>query len=221
MAVATTLRAAVADTYEGHWNATTVSDAMKLIVVNDDESFFEDSGKDAAGPIITFLRNDSVVLDLGSGIGRIAKHVAPHCARLLLADISPAMLEMAVERLAGFDNISVTQAAATSVPDVADATIDLVYSVLVLQHLEREDAFLMVRDVRRMLKPGGIAYLTFPNLLYDGYLASFIQYAESGEVANKARARFYTPSEVERVTLAAGFESVELREAPDIVAICR
>jgi ubiquinone/menaquinone biosynthesis C-methylase UbiE len=211
----------MADTYEWHWNAASVSDAMKLIVVNDDERFFEESGRDAAGPIIGLLGGESIVLDLGCGIGRIAKHVAPHCAELVLADISPTMLEMAAERLAGLTNITVTTADVSSVPDVPDETIDLVYSILVLQHLEREDAFLMLRDIRRMLKPGGIAYLTFPNLLYDGYLSSFIQYAESGEVANKARARFYTPSEVERVTLAAGFGSVELREAPDIVAICR
>lgn len=209
------------DTYDQHWNADSVSDAMKLIVVNDDEEFFEESGKDVAGPIIGFLSSDSVVLDLGCGIGRIAKHVAPHCAHLWLADISPTMLDMAAARLVDLGNVQVTHAGANSVPGVADGTIDVVYSVLVLQHLEREDAFLMLRDIRRMLKPGGIAYLTFPNLLYDGYLASFIQYAETGEVANKARARFYTPTEVERITLAAGFDSVELREAPDMVAICR
>jgi hypothetical protein len=57
--------------------------------------------------------------------------------------------------------------------------------------------------------------------LHDGYLASFVYYAESGEVSNKARARFYTPSEVERLVLAAGFSEIDLTEGPDIVAVCR
>jgi SAM-dependent methyltransferase len=97
--------------------------------------------------------------------------------------------------------------------------MDLVYSVLVLQHVAREDAFCMLRDVRRVLRPGGTAYLTFPNILDDGYLAAFVQYAESGEVANPARARFYTPAEVGRVVGAAGFADVSVIEGPDIVAV--
>jgi hypothetical protein len=94
-----------------------------------------------------------------------------------------------------------------------------VYSVLVLQHVEREDAFCMLRDVRRVLRPGGVAYLTFPNILDDGYLSAFVQYAETGEVANVARARFYTPAEVERLVTAAGFVEVSVAEGPDIVAV--
>jgi ubiquinone/menaquinone biosynthesis C-methylase UbiE len=210
------------DSYQRHWDPATVSDAMRLIVVNDDEEFFDASGRLAAAAILELLpREDAVVLDLGCGIGRIAQFVAPRCRELWLADISPRMLEMARERLAAHPSIRLVRATAAGVPEVGAGTVDLVYSVLVLQHVEREDAFCMLRDVLRVLRPGGVAYLTFPNILDDGYLAAFVQYAETGEVSNVARARFYTPGEVERLVTAAGFVAVSVADGPDIVAVAR
>jgi SAM-dependent methyltransferase len=208
--------------YDTHWDPTTVSDAMKLIVLSDDEGFFDASGKEVADGILPLLAaGDLAVLDLGCGIGRIAQYVAPHCKVLLAADISPRMLELAQERLGSHGNVRYLRSEPNSLSGIADGAIDLLYSVLVLQHVEREDAFLMLREMRRVLRGGGVAYLTFPNLLHDGYLAAFVYYAEAGEVSNKARARFYTPSEVERLVLAAGFSEVELRGGADIVAVCR
>jgi ubiquinone/menaquinone biosynthesis C-methylase UbiE len=210
------------DLYETHWDPTTLSDAMKLIVVNDDEEFFASTGKDVAEAIVPLLGGDDLaVLDLGCGIGRVAQYVAPRCKVLYAVDISERMLELARERLASHGNVQYLRSAPSSIPGVEDGGIDFLYSVLVLQHVEREDAFLMLRDIRRVVRDGGVAYLTFPNLLHDGYLASFVYYAESGEVSNKARARFYTPSEVERLVLAAGFSEIDLTEGPDIVAVCR
>lgn len=208
-----------ADPYGGHWDPTTVSDAMKLIAVRDDEDFFQSTGREAAEGILAVLPEGAVVLDLGCGIGRIAGFVAPRCRELWLADISPRMLEMARERLAGHANLRFVRAMARGVPEIGSASMDLVYAVLVLQHVEREDAFCMLVDLRRVLRPGGTAYLTFPNILDDGYLASFVHYAETGEVANPARARFYTPAEAERVVTAAGFTGVRVTEGPDIVVV--
>jgi ubiquinone/menaquinone biosynthesis C-methylase UbiE len=197
----------------------TVSDAMKLIAVRDDEDFFESTGRQAAEGILALLPESAVVLDLGCGIGRIAEFVAPRCRELWLADISARMLEMARGRLAAHPNLRFVRAMARGVPEIGPASMDLVYAVLVLQHVEREDAFCMMRDLRRVLRPGGTAYLTFPNILDDGYLASFVQYAETGEVANPARARFYTPAESERLVTAAGFTGVRVTEGPDIVVV--
>ncbi len=90
-----------------------------------------------------------------------------------------------------------------------------------LQHLEREDAFALLRDLRRALRPGGRAFLTFPNLLSDAYLAAFVEQVDRGEVANPARARAYTPQEVERLLPAAGLPIERLDAGVEIVAVCR
>jgi len=42
-----------------------------------------------------------------------------------------------------------------------------------------------------------------------------------GQVTNPARARIYTPQEVERILPAAGFEIAELDAGVEIVAVCR
>ena len=62
----------------------------------------------------------------------------------------------------------------TSVPAVPDDAVDVAYSLLTLQHVEREDAFALLRELRRVVRPGGRLYLTFPNLLSDTYLDAFV-----------------------------------------------
>ena len=127
------------------------------------------------------------------------------------------MLKLAAERLAEFDNVRFVQSRDTGIPDVPTASIDLVYSLLVLQHVEREDAFVLLEELRRVLRPDGRAVLNFPNLLNDGYLEGFVHYAHTGASTQANRARVYTPQEVERIVTAAGFE-VEIEEKTEIWA---
>jgi ubiquinone/menaquinone biosynthesis C-methylase UbiE len=207
--------------YGSFWRPADVSAAMLSILSNDDTELFEQSGRAQAEALVALLPSaDATVVDLGCGIGRVAKYLAPRCKLLWGVDVSAEMLEMAAERLAGIPNVRFSHCADTRIPEIADASVDFVYAVLVLQHLEREDTFLMLREIRRILRPGGTAYLGFPNLLSDVYLRSFVAYAESGEAAtNPVRARAYTPQEVERLLPAAGLTVVTLEATVDIVAV--
>jgi ubiquinone/menaquinone biosynthesis C-methylase UbiE len=130
------------------------------------------------------------------------------------------MLSLARERLKGLANVSFAVSEGTRIPAIASGSVDFVYSILTLQHLEREDAFLLQREVHRVLRPGGSAFFTFPNLLSDVYLDAFLSYAEGGEVGNLARARFYTPEEVGRILPAAGFEVRNLAAGVEIEVDC-
>jgi ubiquinone/menaquinone biosynthesis C-methylase UbiE len=205
--------------YGRFWRPPDVSGAMKAIFNGDDTEVFERTGRDQAEVLAALLPSaDSVVVDIGCGIGRVAKYMAPHSKLLWAVDVSAEMLTMAQERMSDQQNVSYARCTDTRIPDIGDASVDFVYSVLVLQHLEREDAFLMLREIRRMLRTGGLAYLTFPNLLSDVYLDSFVTYAESGEAAiNPVRARIYTPQEVERLLPAAGLTVTELQAGVEII----
>ena len=202
------------------WMPRSEERARRLILNDGDPDGFDRSGREAAERLAPHLTPESVALDLGCGIGRVALHAAPLCRRLWAVDASPFMLRFARRRLSTLSNVDFARSRDTTVPDVRTASIDLVYSLLVLQHLEREDAFLLLRDVHRMLRPGGTAYLTFPNLLSDTYLQAFVGYAEGGQSTHRARARFYTPQEVERILPAAGFTVREVEAGVEIVAIC-
>jgi SAM-dependent methyltransferase len=207
--------------YGDLWVPSDEIGAMASIYNTTDAEGFELSGKADADDVGRLITRDDTVMDVGCGIGRVARYVAPRCKRLWAVDASPRMLEMARGRLSALDNVEYTRCEGTTIPGVADGSVDVVYSLLVLQHLEREDAFLLLRDIRRILRPGGTGYFTFPNLLSDVYFDGFVRYAESGETANPVRARIYTPQEADRIVRGAGFEVVKQVDDADIRVTCR
>ncbi len=206
--------------YAGLWMPRSEEQARRYILNDPDPETFDRSGAEAAERLAAHLSPDAIVVDLGCGIGRVALHLAPRCRLLWAVDASPLMLRYARRRLGERDNVLYARSRGTAVPDVPSGSVDLVYSLLTLQHLEREDAFLLLQDVRRMLRPDGVAYLTFPNLLSDTYLDAFTAYARQGLSGRRARARFYTPQEVARVLPAAGLDISAMEEGTEIVVVC-
>lgn len=193
-----------------------------MAILNEaDPEAFERAGRQDAERLAPLIDPGAVVMDLGCGIGRVARYVAPRCRTLWAVDASEVMLAHARRRLADAGgDVRFARSAGTSVPALPDDAVDLAYSLLTLQHLEREDAFALLRDLRRIVRPGGRAYLTFPNLLSDTYLDAFLAHIDAGHVASRARARYYTPQEVARLLPAAGFGVTRLEEGVEIVAVC-
>ena len=214
------------------WDPPADTDAMALILNTTDVETFETTGRADADRLAAYLPGPGagpepgaapargVALDLGCGIGRVARYLAPRCATLWAVDASPRMLELARTRMVELPNVRYARCVDTAIPDVADGAVDLAYALLVLQHLEREDAFLLLEELHRVVRPEGTVVVTFPNLLSDTYLGAFLGYVRAGEVANRARARMYTPEEVARVVQAAGFD-VEIDAGVEIFAVCR
>jgi len=102
-----------------------------------------------------------LVLDIGAGEGYLAKRVQAaireggHAARLEACDLFP-------------DNFRVTGVPCRAIDldgglPLPDGSVDLAYSVEVLEHLE--DQFAYLREVHRVLRPGGRFVLTTPNVL--------------------------------------------------------
>ena len=206
--------------YGALWRPGDEEQARRAILNESDPDAFERAGREDAERLAPLLSSDAVVMDLGCGIGRVARYVAPSCRTVWAVDASEVMLGHARRRLAGAGDVRFARSDGTSVPAIPDDAIDVAYSLLTLQHLEREDAFALLRDLRRMVRPGGRTYLTFPNILSDTYLDAFLAYVDGGEVANPARARFYTPQEVERIVSAAGFGVERLDAGVEIVVVC-
>jgi ubiquinone/menaquinone biosynthesis C-methylase UbiE len=209
--------------YRVVWAPDSDTDAMGLILNETDAAKFEASGRHDAEQILgPLIRPSDTVLDLGCGIGRVTRYVAPLCREVWAVDISPQMLELARTRLAELPNVRFALSNEASLSEPPTASVDFAYSLLTLQHVEREHAFALLREVRRVLRPGGLAHFTFPNLLSDEYLRAFLNYVETGEAnSNPARARFYTPEEVDRLASAAGFAIVDFDAGVEIRVTCR
>jgi ubiquinone/menaquinone biosynthesis C-methylase UbiE len=194
---------------------------MDQILNNPNPEEFDAAGRrDAEERIGPLLEPTDTVLDLGCGIGRVTRYVAPMCREIWAVDASETMLGYARERLASLPNVRFALSEGLRFAEVPTATVDVAYSLLTLQHVEREHAFRLLRELHRVLRPGGSAFLTFPNLLSEQYLDAFLYYVEVDEVGNPARARFYTPEEVGRLLPAAGFEVRRLVAENEIFATC-
>jgi ubiquinone/menaquinone biosynthesis C-methylase UbiE len=207
--------------YGDLWKPADELQAMQLVLDESDADRFEASGREQASRVLwPLIEPSDVVLDLGCGIGRVARYVSECCRILWAVDASETMLALARERLADRSNVRFALCQGTTIPALADNSIDFAYSILTLQHLEREDAFKLLLELRRMMRPKAKAFLTFPNLLSDEYLSSFLEYVEAGEASNPVRARFYTPEEVRRLIPVAGFDIQSFVAGVEIEVTC-
>jgi ubiquinone/menaquinone biosynthesis C-methylase UbiE len=100
------------------------------------------------------------VLELGCGTGYFSRELARTGAQITAIDISPELLKVAQEECSS-ENVrfEIQNAYATTFPD---ETFDSVVGSAVLHHLELEAA---LREIERVLKPGGSIYFTEPNMM--------------------------------------------------------
>ncbi|MDA8039778.1 MAG: class I SAM-dependent methyltransferase [Actinomycetota bacterium] len=201
----------VSSRYASLWNPSNERDALLQIYNTDRLESLDEGGRWDAERLEKYYSRDSTVLDLGCGIGRIAQYVAPRCDHFWAVDVSQSMLDMARERLGAAKRVSYALCEDVAFASVPSDSVDLAYAVLVLQHLEREDAFLLLEELRRVIKRSGVVVVTYPNLASETYLKCFVDYAHKGEVTRRDRARLYTAQEVATILPAAGLEpSIEV-----------
>lgn len=139
---------------------------------HDPESWFGDHFDVAAGEIVEFIRADGIEMrgkrlaDIGCGDGIIDLGVLAKGEPELLVgyDVRPVDLDR-LRRLAsehGLDGmpdgqrLTFLQSEKTHVPSVS-GSFDIVYSWSTFEHVDEPVA--MFREIRRILKPGGVLFL--------------------------------------------------------------
>lgn len=106
------------------------------------------------------LRSGMDVLELGCGTGYFTRELARSGADIVAIDVSPELLEIA-EADCPAENVryEAQNASALTYPnDVFDSVV----GSSILHHLEINEA---LREIYRVLKPGGTIYFTEPNML--------------------------------------------------------
>jgi SAM-dependent methyltransferase len=196
--------------YKNAWNQAALVNAVDAILTGAESEAFERAGRGDADKVGRYLPADAAVLDIGCGIGRVERYLAPRVRELWAVDVSGEMIQRAGERLACFANMHLREVGNREyLAAFPDGRFDLVFSFLVLQHLEKEDAFLYVRDAFRVLRAGGIFLTQFPNLLSSAYSRAF---TEGAAVTDRSpgRVRASTEPEVRHTLGLAGFEIADL-----------
>lgn len=101
-----------------------------------------------------YLDETFEVLDYGCGPGFLAKATAPHVKKIFAIDISSGAIACAkiVNAAQNIDYIVATQ---TGLEEIANASLDAVYSFAVVQHLTDEVFEIVLKNCKHKLKSNG------------------------------------------------------------------
>lgn len=109
--------------------------------------------------LLRWIPSDTVTLEIGPGAGRWTDVLATRASRLLLVDVSEQPLELCRQRFGDDNRITYILTPTSSLPGVADASIDAVWSFDVFVHLAPRDQVSYLKEIARVLAPGAVAVL--------------------------------------------------------------
>jgi len=208
--------------YKKVWSAlSTTSDQAKLHVIGvTEEAALRATGEQTLGFLqeSVGIRKDDVVLEIGCGIGRVGRVVAPLCRKWIGCDVASSMLSLAAERLQDLPNVELKEISGYELTDVADASVDVVYCTVVFMHLESWDRYNYVLEAFRVLRPNGRIYIDNINLCSDGGWKVFETHRAMLPASRPPHmTQNSTPQEIETYLKRAGFSDVRIRTDDDWV----
>ena len=170
------------------------------------EEEFEETGKKEANIILKYVNTNAVVLDLGCGVGRVSKYLAPHVKELHGVDVSEKMIQFAKDNCDKLKNVYFKVNNGRDLSLYRDSMFDFVYSLLMLQHLKKEDAFKYINEVYRVLKNGGRGLFQFPDKHASIYwICSLYNLIDR----KPSKMRLYTEREAKKALKEAGFDNMK------------
>jgi SAM-dependent methyltransferase len=103
-------------------------------------------------------------LDFGCGVGRVSRALATRFQSVLGVDISASMVEQARAYCAELSNAAFVVADSAALAAFAPRSFDLVYSKLVLQHLQSKSSIRhALRRLARVVGPAGLLVVQLPD----------------------------------------------------------
>ena len=216
--------------YKSFWNekASTPSGAFVAVDGSTNEETARLTGTYSAHQVCAALdlQPGDRVLELGCGVGRIGREIAPRVAHWEGTDISSNMIAVARERLQEHANIGFTELSRSNLQPLADASFDKAYCVAVFIHMDKEDFYLYLEDLARVLKPGGLLYFDVWNMSstvgWRRYAFEIEQHRAADHALRKdvARNQFSCPEEVRIFLDRAGYDlTLLLADSPWVQAI--
>ena len=206
--------------YKKVWSAlSTTEDQAKLHVIGvTEEAALQTTGEET----LRFLQQSvgigkhDVVLEIGCGIGRVGKVVAPFCRKWIGCDVASNMLSLTAQRLKDFSNVELVELSGYDLSGIADASVDVVYCTVVFMHLESWDRYNYISEAFRVLRSGGRIYVDNINLSSDGGWKVFETH-RAFLPANRPphMTQNSTPQEIETYLTRAGFTELRTRTDDD------
>lgn len=134
----------------------------------DEAGFFASGERDYAElvrPVLERLGFEPAgkrMLEVGCGVGRMTRAFARRFGHLAALDVSGEMLRQGRALHPDFANVTWLQGDGAGLQMLRTASFDFVFAYLVLQHVpEKELSLAYVREMLRVLRPGGIFLFQF------------------------------------------------------------
>jgi 2-polyprenyl-3-methyl-5-hydroxy-6-metoxy-1,4-benzoquinol methylase len=167
---------------EPHWSVVVAEQYQQSNIEANRDEFYR-TGQQHVAQLFGSLERNHVehsgfrtCLDYGCGVGRITRHLAGRFERVLAYDISLPHLQCAEDYLARENISNVTLSHLKGVPDIQDLpTVDVAYSMIVLQHNPPPVIAFIIEALIRSLNPGGVAFFQVPTYR-RGYTFSLRDY---------------------------------------------
>jgi ubiquinone/menaquinone biosynthesis C-methylase UbiE len=200
------------DAHRDFWDRSSDVDSLTAILTDGDERRYRSTGRAEAEALRRFLGPDATVLDVGCGTGRVMEHLARWCREVHGIDISERMVRRGRERLGHLANVRFHHGNGYDLAGFDDESFDVVYSIVALQHMPRTVAYNYLLESHRVLRQGGVLWVYVPNLLRDDVFAAFHHLSQPWFVSHPYPMNFYTPQEIARLLVAAGFRLEHLSD---------
>lgn len=155
--------------------------------------------------ILREIGEDDVFVELGGGDCRVALAVAPHIAKSIVVDVSDAL----VPANPGVANFQFVKTRGTDIA-LPSNSVSFIYSNQVMEHLHPDDAIEQLRELLRVLKPGGRYLCRTPSRISGPHDISM--YFE--RIANGAHLKEYTYCSLDKLFREAGFGRTRFIVAP-------
>lgn len=128
---------------------------------------FGDEGRSSIERFVV-LDGSQIVVVIGCGYGREVVHMAPHVKAVYGIDVSEKILAKAIQFTSAHGIKNFTPVLAEKFKEDIPDEIDIVFSVVVMQHLTRDLVEDYFRSLARKLSPRGVFIVQFLEEMVDG-----------------------------------------------------
>jgi SAM-dependent methyltransferase len=206
--------------YKCTWQQlSSTEDAAKTFVSGTvDEAQFAATGAATVDLLRSFvgIHPTDVFLEIGCGVGRVGRALAPLCQTWIGTDISGNMVAHARRRLRDLPNVQVLELGGAALAEIPSESVDVVYCTVVFMHLYEWDRCRYVYEAYRVLKPGG-------RIFYDNVDVATSHGKRMFDEALSVEPRHRPPymsmtssgDELEAYARWAGFESIRVHRWHD------